>query len=248
MRELLTFEERRNLLLAAWCIAALATVLIEIPLLILFPLFPLGFYYRLRGTDDIYGFWPVTLAWTGYLLITFSALFTKRWLFFVLLYGILVAMLVLNVQGCHAMLKKVEWFAMRCSATASRTDRLRLGMTKEQVLAVMGQPASTAADRDVEVLRYKLSATGHDAFHHRTEEYFVRLVGGKVERFGKAGDWESHKGPTGISEQKWWRGQQIAAGNAGWRLQFRFAVHAIWFRVPELWTFAGHRCLTRSAN
>ena len=30
--------------------------------------------------------------------------------------------------------------------------------------------------------------------------------------------------------------QQIAAGNAGWRLQFRFAVHAGWFRVPELWT------------
>ena len=30
---------------------------------------------------------------------------------------------------------------------------------------------------------------------------------------------------------------QIAAGNAGWRLQFRFAVHAGWSRVPELWTF-----------
>jgi hypothetical protein len=87
-------------------------------------------------------------------------------------------------------------------ATASRTDRLSLGMTKKQVLAVMGLPASTAADSDIEVLRYKLSATGHDAFHHRTEEYFVRLTGGKVERFGKDGDWEARKGPTGISEQK----------------------------------------------
>src|SRR5439155_25199965 len=29
---------------------------------------------------------------------------------------------------------------------------------------------------------------------------------------------------------------QIAAANAGWRLQFRFAVHVIWARVPELWT------------
>ena len=27
------------------------------------------------------------------------------------------------------------------------------------------------------------------------------------------------------------------AGNAGWRSQFRFAVHAGWSRVPELWTF-----------
>jgi hypothetical protein len=30
--------------------------------------------------------------------------------------------------------------------------------------------------------------------------------------------------------------QQIAAGNAGWPFQFRFAVHAGWSRVPELWT------------
>jgi len=30
--------------------------------------------------------------------------------------------------------------------------------------------------------------------------------------------------------------QQIAAANAGWRLQFRFAVHAFWSRVAELWT------------
>jgi hypothetical protein len=29
---------------------------------------------------------------------------------------------------------------------------------------------------------------------------------------------------------------QIAAGNAGWAFQFRFAVHAGWSRVPELWT------------
>ena len=72
-------------------------------------------------------------------------------------------------------------------------------MTKAQVLAVMGRPASTAAASDVEVLRYRLSATGHDAFHHRTDEYYVRLAGGKVERFGKAGDWGSGEGATQIS-------------------------------------------------
>jgi hypothetical protein len=37
---------------------------------------------------------------------------------------------------------------------------------------------------------------------------------------------------------------QIAAGNAGWRLQFRFAVHVILPRVPELWTLG---CLTTYA-
>jgi len=87
-------------------------------------------------------------------------------------------------------------------ATASKTNGLSLGMTKAQVLAVMGQPASTAADSDVEVLRYQLSATGHEAFHHRTEEYFVRLESGKVVRFGKAGDWGKGEGATRISKQK----------------------------------------------
>ncbi len=29
---------------------------------------------------------------------------------------------------------------------------------------------------------------------------------------------------------------QIAAGNAEWSVQFRFAVDFIWSRVPELWT------------
>jgi hypothetical protein len=33
--------------------------------------------------------------------------------------------------------------------------------------------------------------------------------------------------------------QQIAAGHAGWPVQFRFAVHVIWSRVPELWTLGG---------
>jgi hypothetical protein len=34
------------------------------------------------------------------------------------------------------------------------------------------------------------------------------------------------------------RWPKIAAGNAGWRSQFRFVVHANWSRVPELWTLA----------
>jgi hypothetical protein len=30
--------------------------------------------------------------------------------------------------------------------------------------------------------------------------------------------------------------EQVAASNAGWPFQFRFAVHGFWSRVPELWT------------
>lgn len=44
MQELLTIQQRRNLLIAAWVIAAFATVLVEIPQLLFFPLFPLGLF------------------------------------------------------------------------------------------------------------------------------------------------------------------------------------------------------------
>ena len=36
-----------------------------------------------------------------------------------------------------------------------------------------------------------------------------------------------------------------AAGNAGWPFQFRFAVHAGWSRVPELWTLGGIACASK---
>jgi hypothetical protein len=82
-------------------------------------------------------------------------------------------------------------------ATAPKTNRLSLGITKQQVIAVMGSPNSTAAHiAGVEILRYRLSATNHDVFHRRTEEYFVRLVGGKVDSYGKMGDFDSEKDLT----------------------------------------------------
>jgi len=82
-------------------------------------------------------------------------------------------------------------------ATAPKTNRLSLGITKQQVIAVMGAPNSTAAHiAGVEILRYRLSVTSHDIFHNRTEEYFVRLVGGKVDSYGKMGDFDSEKDLT----------------------------------------------------
>ena len=32
---------------------------------------------------------------------------------------------------------------------------------------------------------------------------------------------------------------EVAGANRRWRWQFRFAVHLIWSRVPELWTLGG---------
>jgi hypothetical protein len=44
--------------------------------------------------------------------------------------------------------------------------------------------------------------------------------------------------PSGVKVSNYDRvfTQPLAAGNAGWGSQFRFAVHAGWSRVPELWT------------
>jgi hypothetical protein len=42
---------------------------------------------------------------------------------------------------------------------------------------------------------------------------------------------DDNKKPKGLN----WE-YQIAAGNAGWPVQFRFAVHGFLSRVPELWT------------
>jgi len=110
VRELLTFQDRRNLVIAAWVIAALATVLVEIPLLLAFPMFPLGLFIALEigpaksGPFASMGF-VCALGWLLYLVITCAGLFTKRWLLFVLFYGILCLLLVFNVRGCHHMMK-----------------------------------------------------------------------------------------------------------------------------------------------
>ncbi len=70
-------------------------------------------------------------------------------------------------------------------------------MTKQEVIKAMGQPSSTAAPGgDYEVLRYRLSPDSTTAFYGITEEYFVKLVDGKVTSFGKIGDFNSSKDPT----------------------------------------------------
>ena len=75
-------------------------------------------------------------------------------------------------------------------ATARRMNRLSIGMTKQEVISVMGQPVSTAAYGNTELLRYSLS-TPDQVWHGIEEEYFVRLVDGKVESYGMAGDFDS---------------------------------------------------------
>ncbi len=83
-------------------------------------------------------------------------------------------------------------------AGPGKMNELSVGMTKGQVIEVLGQPRSISAKGNVEYLNYNLYAP-FDA--DRTADsgpyvpYFVRLIDGKVEAYGKRGDFDSTKPP-----------------------------------------------------
>jgi len=62
-------------------------------------------------------------------------------------------------------------------------NKVNLGMTKTEVIEAIGNPKSTSASEDIEYLRYKFMTDG--LF---TAEYYVRLQQGKVDAFGRIGD------------------------------------------------------------
>ena len=66
-------------------------------------------------------------------------------------------------------------------ATANKVSGLQLGMTKDEVVRVMGKPTSISAQGGSEYLNFALSETDDDPFHGRTEPHYVRLINGKVE-------------------------------------------------------------------
>ena len=69
-----------------------------------------------------------------------------------------------------------------CSSS-KRMNQLKLGMTKAEVIEAIGPPKSTSATEDIVYLRYQLRyGSGF------TSEYFVRLQEGRVDAFGRVGD------------------------------------------------------------
>jgi outer membrane protein assembly factor BamE (lipoprotein component of BamABCDE complex) len=81
-------------------------------------------------------------------------------------------------------------------ATSGRINRISVGMNKNQVISTMGNPKSTSATGNVEFLNYKLSETDDDAFYGNYTDYYVKLVNGTVESYGRLGDFNSTKDPT----------------------------------------------------
>ena len=83
-------------------------------------------------------------------------------------------------------------FALIGCATASRMNNLSVGMSKQEVLRVMGTPNSTSATSGTEYLTYNLA---EDASYRANAEYFVRIKDGKVDSYGRKGDFDSTRPP-----------------------------------------------------
>jgi len=81
-------------------------------------------------------------------------------------------------------------------ATSQKINKVQLGMTKDEVIKIMGPPVSISAQKGVEYLNYSLSETSDQAFKGITIPYYVRIVNGRVESFGRAGDFDSTKPQT----------------------------------------------------
>ncbi len=70
-------------------------------------------------------------------------------------------------------------------ATAHKITRVNLGMTKNEVIKVLGMPVDAKAKVNTEYLYYQFSETGFDALRNNYTPYFVKLVNGKVDAFGR---------------------------------------------------------------
>lgn len=76
-------------------------------------------------------------------------------------------------------------------ATSSIMGAVKPGMTRDEVIAVMGEPASVSAEGETELLNYRISETSNDAYYGFTTPYYVRLVNGRVDSYGKTGEPDS---------------------------------------------------------
>ena len=74
-------------------------------------------------------------------------------------------------------------FVGGCAGSASMMNSLNVGMTKADVINVLGVPDYTSGKKDTEILCYKLTSGG--IF---TDSYFVIIKQGNVDRFGRQGD------------------------------------------------------------
>lgn len=79
--------------------------------------------------------------------------------------------------------------------TADQLNQLSVGMSKEEVLKRLGPPKSTAAAGGIEYLQYRWVKTVIAADGNFPEDYYVGIKNGRVDSFGRKGDFDSTQLP-----------------------------------------------------
>jgi len=86
---------------------------------------------------------------------------------------------------CRVLFMALVLALMAGCATSGKTNQLQLGMSKAQVLEVMGEPSCTSAMGEVVLLKYRLFDYGL-----LPENYFIKIIDGSVEAYGCAADFD----------------------------------------------------------
>ncbi|MBF0120595.1 MAG: hypothetical protein HQK79_17340 [Desulfobacterales bacterium] len=76
-----------------------------------------------------------------------------------------------------------------CVTTAQDLNKINIDMPKQEVIKILGTPSSVSANKELEYLLYYLPGIGG------ANQYFVKIIEGKVESFGRVGDFDSTKMP-----------------------------------------------------
>jgi len=87
-----------------------------------------------------------------------------------------------------------------CVAKAGRTSGVQYGMSKQEVVAVMGAPASVSTHGNSQYLNYSVCDTDNQTLSGIMHPYIVRLIDGRVESYGTTGDVGSPQTPMGRQE------------------------------------------------
>lgn len=74
-------------------------------------------------------------------------------------------------------------FLFGCAGSHQKMNSLKIGMTKQEVIETIGEPNLTSASGKLEYLKYRINVG-----LVYSDEYFVRLLDGKVDAYGQRGD------------------------------------------------------------
>ena len=80
------------------------------------------------------------------------------------------------------MLVIVVQLLFGCAASSNKMNNLKLGMTRADVIQVMGSPSSTSETEGVLYLKYRL----REGFI--TDDYYIKIINGKVDAYGQFGE------------------------------------------------------------